>query len=243
MISCRRNIIVLLTSRIFYLLLLLYLTADNLSAQNKFEHLTIKDGLTNNSVRNIIQSENGFLWFGTLNGLSRYDGKEIRNYSYEPGNQNSLSSNRIYYLLEDDWNYIWLLTYEYQVLRFDPQTERFINLNLQFPPGIFKGGGHVEIYSSSPSVIWIASDKGGIIRVRQQKGTEEFKIDYFKVGENTPSDKRTFLYKDIKNRMWIGTQQGLMLLENDRVQFSDLTASNKHIVDTSHYFTCCFEGG
>ena len=40
----------------------------------RFEHLTINDGLPENSVRSIVQDRNGFLWFGTQNGVARYDG-------------------------------------------------------------------------------------------------------------------------------------------------------------------------
>lgn len=241
MIGETNNIFKVLIFKLMFVFALCALT-NNLYSQKRFEHLTIKDGLTNNSISNIIQSEDGFLWFGTLNGLSRYDGKEIRNYSYEPGNQNSLSSNRIYYLFEDGWNYIWILTYEFQVLRFDPQTERFININLQLPAGILQGQNRVDVYSSSPSIIWIASGDGGIIRVKQQKGTEDFTIDYFVDGENAPSVEETFIYKDSRSRLWIGTHQGLMLLDNDTAQFSELIAKNKHIVNASHLFTSCLEG-
>ncbi len=219
---------------------LLFLFLD-LYSQKRFEHVTIEDGLSNNSISNIIQTQNGFLWFGTLNGLNRYDGKEIKSYTYEPGNKYSLSSNRIYYLFEDSLNYIWILTYNFQVLRFDQQTEKFINITQLFPHEKFQGRNRVQIESSSPSVFWIASEDGGIIRVKQKKGSDEFQFDFLDEGISMPSNKETFLFKDTKDRIWLGTRKGLMMLENDSVDLSRENTSNIHVIDTSHYFVNCIE--
>ncbi len=227
--------------RIILFCVLFYASFSVLFAQEKFDHLTIKDGLSNNSISNIIQSEDGFLWFGTLNGLNRYDGKEIRSYTYDPGNKYSLSSNRINYLYEDSLNYIWIITYEFQVLRFDPQTERFININLEIPAGKFRGRTGVKLYSSSPSIVWIVSEDGGIIRVTQQKGKDNFKFDFFSTGDITGASNKTFIYKGSDHRIWIGTHKGLMMLENDSVDISKLTRGNKHIIDTNYHFICCHE--
>lgn len=221
--------------------MLLYASAFSLFSQEKFDHLTIKDGLSNNSISSIIQSKDGFLWFGTLNGLNRYDGKEIKSYTYEPGNKYSLSSNRINYLYEDSLSYIWILTYEFQVLRFDPQTERFININLEIPHGKFRGRSPVKIFNSSPSIVWIISEDGDIIRVKQQKGYGDLSFDCFSSGENTIIAKSTFIYKASDNRIWIGTHKGLMVFDNDSADYSLLTRDNKYIVDTSNYFICCYE--
>ncbi len=237
MIVRKKSIKKVFYSKFIYSLFLI-LISINLFSQNRFEHITIKDGLANNSVKDIIQTKNGFLWFATLNGLSRYDGKEIRNYTYEPGNLNSLTGNRIFNMFEDDWGYIWLLTYEYHVIRFDPKTERFINTNKLLPPGIFQPGRkRVDILSTSSSIVWIASENGGILRLKQQKESDEFNIDYFEVGEDAPSDEETFLFKDSKNRVWIGTYKGLMMLENDSADFSTLTKLNNHIIDNNYHFT------
>ena len=94
-----------------------------------FSHLTTEDGLSNNSVKNIIQDNNGFLWFATLNGLNRYDGNKIKIYKSEPGNPNSLSHNRIYTLYEDSLGFIWIFTFDNNLTRFNPVTEEFININ------------------------------------------------------------------------------------------------------------------
>ena len=69
----------------------------------RFEHLSTQNGLSHNSVIEIVQDRQGFMWFGTLNGLNRYDrspDRFVRIY-HDPGNPNSLVDNRIRRVMED----------------------------------------------------------------------------------------------------------------------------------------------
>jgi len=59
----------------------------------KFDCLTIEHGLSNNSVPGIVQDDKGFMWFGTYDGLNRYDGYDFKVYQHNPADPNSLSSN------------------------------------------------------------------------------------------------------------------------------------------------------
>lgn len=61
--------------------------------QFRFNHLTSEDGLSNNRVMSILRDTRGFMWFGTLDGLNRYDGYEFRVYRHVPGDVQSLSAN------------------------------------------------------------------------------------------------------------------------------------------------------
>ncbi len=61
----------------------------------KFDRLTAEDGLSNIQVRGITQDNYGFLWFGTANGLNRYDGSSIKVYRLDPDDPNSLSHNNV----------------------------------------------------------------------------------------------------------------------------------------------------
>jgi ligand-binding sensor domain-containing protein len=62
--------------------------------EKKAEHLGLKDGLPDASITSICQDEDGFLWIGTTNGLSKYDGVEFQNY-YHTKDSNSLPGNYI----------------------------------------------------------------------------------------------------------------------------------------------------
>lgn len=89
-----------------------------------FHHLTIADGLSQNSVNAVIQDQDGFLWFGTQDGLDRYDGRTFMSLR---GNErrNSLANNYIWALHEDSDGAIWIGTFGGGLDRYDPATGRF----------------------------------------------------------------------------------------------------------------------
>ncbi len=75
-----------------------------------FSKLSIQDGLSNRAVTSIIQDKYGFMWFGTIDGLNRYDGENIKVYKNDKAVQNSLSNNVIVSLFEDRKETLWIAT-------------------------------------------------------------------------------------------------------------------------------------
>jgi signal transduction histidine kinase/ligand-binding sensor domain-containing protein/DNA-binding response OmpR family regulator len=80
------------------------------SQDNRFSHITSKDGLSQSEVYCFLKDSRGFMWFGTLDGLNKYDGYSIEIYNTELGNKNSLSNNTIRSLAEDTNGRIWIGT-------------------------------------------------------------------------------------------------------------------------------------
>lgn len=80
--------------------------SDSLSISN----LSIDQGLSNNSVRCIYQDHNGFIWFGTYDGLNRYDGYQFKIFRNKLNDTNSLPHNYIYTIQEDKQNNLWVGT-------------------------------------------------------------------------------------------------------------------------------------
>jgi ligand-binding sensor domain-containing protein len=69
------------------------------------------------------------LWFGTWNGLNRYDGYKFKAFKHEPGNPKSLSGVYVYSLFKDHSGNLWVGTDGF-LDRFDPETESFTHYNL-----------------------------------------------------------------------------------------------------------------
>ncbi|HTA28340.1 MAG TPA: two-component regulator propeller domain-containing protein [Bacteroidia bacterium] len=86
------------------------LTAFAQNTNLQFEHITGKPGLPQNSIYDICQDKQGFLWFGTADGLCRYDGTGMKIFRNNPGDTNSLSGNFIRRLLVDSKGNIWIGT-------------------------------------------------------------------------------------------------------------------------------------
>ena len=89
------------------------------------EHLTIEDGLSQSSVFAILQDNRGMMWFGTWDGLNRYDGYRFTIYKYDPHNPQSLSNNEIRALHEDSQGVHWVGTMK-GLNRSDREKESFI---------------------------------------------------------------------------------------------------------------------
>ncbi|HZM24882.1 MAG TPA: two-component regulator propeller domain-containing protein [Anaerolineales bacterium] len=85
-----------------------------------FDHISIEQGLSQSSVRVIFQDSRGFLWFGTEDGLNRYDGYTFKSYKPEPSNPNSISNGWINTIVEDQGGYLWVGTSLGGLNRYDP---------------------------------------------------------------------------------------------------------------------------
>lgn len=98
-------------NRLFFICCLLCIFISASSAQNiSFRHLTTDDGLSHNSVISIYQDERGFMWFGTRNGVSLYNGKNFRIYQKEKNNPNSILYNDIYHITGDRNGHVYIMT-------------------------------------------------------------------------------------------------------------------------------------
>ncbi|MEO6548686.1 MAG: histidine kinase [Ferruginibacter sp.] len=95
--------------------------------QFNFTRLTTKDGLPSNVVTTILKDSRGFLWLGTLEGLCRYDGKNMKTYRHDPNNKNSLVGNNINQLFEDKQGRIWADAYISGISCLDVHNDRFTN--------------------------------------------------------------------------------------------------------------------
>jgi signal transduction histidine kinase/CheY-like chemotaxis protein/ligand-binding sensor domain-containing protein len=98
-------------------------------AQVPMETLGVEQGLSQGFVTSMIQDKQGFMWFGTYDGLNRYDGYTVRRFMPKPFDPWSLQSSFITQLYEDDRPLLWVGTHQGLEV-FDPLTERFFNLSL-----------------------------------------------------------------------------------------------------------------
>ncbi len=92
-----------------------------------FEHLTVDEGLPDNTIRAILQDREGYLWIGSHAGLIRYDGYEMRAFVPDPADSNSIGCRLINSLFLDSRGDLWIGSLANGVARYSPQTERFKN--------------------------------------------------------------------------------------------------------------------
>ena len=90
-------------------------------------HYSTDDGLCSNAVANIIQDDYGYIWIGTWNGLSRFDGFNFFNYKTGGQSKVPLLHNRITELVNDQWQNIWMRMYDGRVFMLERQKDRIVN--------------------------------------------------------------------------------------------------------------------
>ena len=153
--------------------LFLLLAASPLPAQMNnalpdHEGISREDGLGHNQVECIFQDSDGFIWFGTRNGLSRYDGFEIVNFRHSnaPG---AISGNRILSINEDSDGYLWVGTFQSGINRLNRKTgtfEQFIHL-----PGPGKRINRITV--TGDGSIWLCTDNG---LAKYRPGSNDFMV-------------------------------------------------------------------
>ncbi len=92
-----------------------------------FRLIDSSNGLPVNEVTAIFQDSQGFMWFGTADGLIRFDGYSMTTFKHRENDSSSLSHNHVQVLAEDQEGYLWVATFGGGLSRFDPRTELFTN--------------------------------------------------------------------------------------------------------------------
>ncbi len=90
-----------------------------------FHHFSLSQGLSQSSVNAIVQDRQGYLWFGTQDGLNRFDGYSFTLFRAIPGDSASISDNYIWSLLEDGDGNLWAGTLSGGLNKYDPRQGRF----------------------------------------------------------------------------------------------------------------------
>ena len=175
-----------------------------------FEHYTSDDGLPHNSICDIHQDRQGYLWLCTWYGLSRYDGNGFVNYTMLPGDYSNLSHNRILSVDEDAEGYLWVTTYDYHVYRFDVDTEEFVAVPADldgFPDTNMKVGG---VLCDSKGDVWVSVDGAGLLRVHPDLSY----VAYF--GANGPVGKNVSdIYEDSEGNVYAVSESGVAMFGDD----------------------------
>lgn len=188
-----------------------------------FEHLTSKDGLSSNSVLCILQDHRGFMWFGTSDGLNRFDGNKFTIYRTEPGNPNSLNSNDIRSLYEDRHGVLWIGATG-GLNRLDREKDQFIYYPDQLKYPNSQHNNHVtKIYEDRQGVLWIGTS-GGLKQL--DRGKKLFIRCQLTADDSNNLNVRaiTTIYEDRQGKLWIGTEGGLYQLDRGK----NLMIRNKH---------------
>ncbi len=183
-----------------------------------FEHLTVEDGLSHGSVHDILQDDRGFIWFGTEDGLNRYDGYRITVFNHDPSNPNSLASSNFGKMHQDADGYLWLGTWGGGLDRFDPVHGQFIHYRHDPEDPRSLSDDRIEmIFEDRFGNLWIGTETAGLNRFEASGGQRKGYFTHFRHRSGDPtslsSDSTKAICEDEMGRLWIGTDNGLDLFD------------------------------
>jgi len=185
------------------------LKADEPSDNIFVQSLTLADGLSHNTITDILQDRQGFMWFGTQDGLNRYDGHQFVVYKTERRNAYSIGSSHITVLFEDQQETLWIGTAGGGLSRFDRKINRFFRyVNDPQDRTSLSHNTVTAITQDVAGQLWVGTMDGLNLFDPGQDRFQQFhtSADPAKGPEN---DLITCLTCDRAGHVWLGTGAGL----------------------------------
>lgn len=173
-----------------------------------FQRYSIEEGLSESTTFSIIQDSVGFLWFGTNDGLNRYDGYKFIHYKPDDSDSTSISGNRIFELYIDKQNTLWAGT-EYGLNRYNAETNNFTHyINEAGNNSSLSNNTISEILEDSRGNFWVGTNDGLNLFNRITGRVVRFMADF---NDSSAIIERHIweIFEDSQNRLWIGTDRGI----------------------------------
>ena len=194
------------------------------------EQLTIEQGLSDNNVNACLQDRTGYLWFGTHDGLNRYDGYSFTVYKHSPGDSSSISNNKINALLEDEEGFLWIAT-DGGLNCFDPRTETF--RSFLHDPEDEKSISHNQVKNlliDESGLLWLGTFNG---LNRFDKSRQTFSRFWHQATHHLPWEKEpthivTAIGSSADGRLLVGyAGMGLMLFDQKAGTFRQVLVEER----------------
>ncbi len=184
--------------RFFSSLVVLFIATKAYTQQYNFINYSIEDGLVQSQIQSICQDNDGYIWIGTLGGLSKFDGINFENYSTD----NGLLNNQIDAVYNDKKGRIWLGTqggvsvyngHSFDNFKFKKElSENFV----------------LSITEDISGNIWFATDGGGIVYLKDTT------FNYINLPNGSDNNYVRHIYADLKNNKWLATRNGVSIIDS-----------------------------
>lgn len=174
-----------------------------------FYNLSIKDGLSSNTIYDIKIDHTGFIWLASDRGITRYDGAQFKNYRHVKGDSTSLVSDHIIKLIVDDKNMIWALSPDNGISCLNPVTQNFKNysrkLGYSFVTDTIR-----DFFFAPDKKIWFGTWGKGVFSFDTL--TKKSEHIFFERPDMSVSKSKSVCF-DKLGRMWIATWEGLYVID------------------------------
>ena len=208
----------ILRNRMLFLIIGVVFTTAGLPQSPRFTQISTEEGLSQSTINCMVQDALGFMWFGTQDGLNRYDGYRFTVFRNDPENPNSISGNNIETLYIDDVKKLWVGT-STGLNSFDGISKRFQRYNYDLGDGTqLKDMRILALCAGFRDEIWVGTPRGLFILDVKKKRFRSVPVS-LKDAEGISDNRISSLHKDHKGFIWIGTVNGLNKFNSETKQF------------------------
>lgn len=174
-----------------------------------FEHLTIDNGLPQNSVIAIAQDKHGFMWFGTQDGLCRYDGYHVKIFRHDRMNPASLRNNFTTSLLVDKSGTLWVGTVGGGLNRYNSINQTFTAYTHEANNPQSLSDNTVQcVYQDRSGMLWVGTERGGINLFNPQTGKSRVFMFSPLDEKSLPANRIRDITEDAFGTLWVATLDG-----------------------------------
>jgi len=166
----------------------------------------LSQGLSQSSVNAILQDRQGFMWFGTQDGLNRFDGYSFTVFRHNPSDTNSISDNYIWTIAEDVKGDLWIGTLNSGLSRYSPERGEFRSfVHNPADPSSLSNNNVTALLRGTDGAILVGTWGGGLQKYdRSNNRFTEIPLE---------SKRVRCLYRDRTGLLWVGTWNGLDVLD------------------------------
>ena len=209
------------TRSFFLFIFLLTWGGVSFGQQILFRNYSVNDGLGSNTIWAISQDSEGYMWFGTKDGLNRFDGYNFKSFRYNKGNAKSLGSNFIHKILNFDKTHLWIAT-DLGVFILDMENETFTPIKALANKAVF------DLMKDSKGFIWISTRNHGLYQYKPAAGKLKHYQNKNNDGATISSNQIRRAIEDDEGNIWIAAfGGGLDILDPVKQTFKHFKAGSK----------------
>lgn len=200
---------------------LIFLSTSLYSIDLNFKYYFVEDGLSSNTIFDIIQDSEGHMWIATENGLNRFNGYEFYSFRNIPRDTTSIINNYVYVLFEDANKTLWIGT-ERGVCTYNLEQKTFRRFDLKTKDGVLINDRIQKIFADEKGQIYISAARQGIFILNTDGVLSQYSFEEEKQ-KSSESIWVNCMYRDKENIIWVS-------VNNTEYQIYKLDLMNKKFV-------------
>ncbi|MDX8338934.1 two-component regulator propeller domain-containing protein [Draconibacterium sp. IB214405] len=176
----------------------------------KFMHIDINNGLSNNEIKTVLKDRQGFMWFGTAQGLNRYDGTGFKTFIHDINDSTSIPFNSIEYLFEDKDGRLWIRSYQAFSI-YDPVLESFSDAGNNYLDSAIPTAGLQSLFTDSKNNTWLVNSNYGLYKFNHADKTVDSIQFVPKVKSKIYNNYLSFVTEDAHQMLWAVSNAGELI--------------------------------